>query len=55
MISAQEWAQNESIDSLEVLTKVSLPGVELSEENQKKAEQLYVVNGNKKVKLFDLS
>ena len=55
MTSAKEWAQNESIDSLEVLTKVSLPGVELSEENQKKVEQLYVVNGNKKVKLFDLS
>lgn len=51
---AQEWANKDIIDN-EVLEQIALPGVELSEENQKKAEQLYVVNGNKKVKLFDLS
>lgn len=46
---------NETIDDAEVLTKVTLSGVKFSEENQKIIDSGYVVKGDKKVKLFDLS
>jgi hypothetical protein len=45
---------NETIDDVEVLAKVTIPGVEFNEENQKIIDN-YVTKGDKKVKLFDLS